>query len=84
MRPRLGSRGWTFTDVACRLKTSCQRRVPVIRWWCSPQRVGLGAIWSSAGFRRHRRDLHGMAVMIWLPHSVECAVAGILQARGVL
>ena len=28
------------------------------------------AIWSSAGFRRHRRDLHGMAVMIWLPRSV--------------
>ena len=40
MRSRLDSRGGTFTDVACCLKTSCSALRPVIRR-CWPERGGL-------------------------------------------
>jgi hypothetical protein len=36
------------------------------------------------GVRWHHRDLREMTVVTWLPRSVECAVPGIWQARGVV
>ena len=57
MRPRLDSRGGTFTDVACCLKTSCSALRPVIRR-CWPERGGLADTRDSSGIRRYRSRAH--------------------------
>ena len=84
MRPRLGSRNWTFTDVACRLKTSCSASGP----------RDLVVVLASAGRTWGHLEFCGRSAAP--PRSTwdrcddlaaalgECAVAGILQARGVL
>ena len=58
MRPRLGSCGGTFTDAACRSKTSCSASRPIIRH-CWPERGRLCWHQGSCGVRRYRRDSDG-------------------------
>ena len=56
MRPRLSGRNETFTDLACRLKTSCDASVPVIRNARRLQRGDLSSIRDFAGLRRQHPD----------------------------
>jgi hypothetical protein len=58
MWPRLGSHGGTFTDGACRLKTSCSASRPIIRH-CWPELGRLRWHQGSCGIRRYRREPDG-------------------------
>ena len=57
MRPRLDRCGGTFTNVACRLKTSCSASRPIRHCW--PERGGLCWHQGSCGVRRYRQGPDG-------------------------
>jgi hypothetical protein len=70
-RPRLGTCGGTFTDVACRLETSCSASRPVI-WHCWPERGGTLRRYCPGHTlilsKRHLRSVSG--VTSWLTGNV--------------